>query len=142
MAFLAGIGPSIIVLLIALEVFVNCIGLYAASESLAGFRFNTRRAIFAAGLIYTVLHLLGGYLLGSVLAIGIFTGTGLAIGYFIDVFLLWITDKLLKDFEIRGKGPLFTGAFLLIFCWGVGWYVMLIALGALGIVDLKPIMNI
>jgi putative membrane protein len=154
MAVLAGAGIGVILLFILLEVAANAAGLWAASQSLPGFKFKNNRVIPIAAGVYTALHILGGYVLyyiGAFLKdglglswvnLGIFTGQGLLIGYLIDVLLLWATDKALKDFEITERGSLFSGAFLIIFCWGVAWYVMLIALGAAGVVDLKPIMNV
>lgn len=141
-ALLGQVSVAILILFVLLEVAANSIGLYAASRSLPGFAFTNKKAIPIAGLVYTVLHIVGGVLLGSVLQIGIFTGTGLLIGYFIDVGLLFLTDKLLKDLEIKEREALFTGAFLMIFCWGVAWYVMLIALGGAGLVPLKSIIKI
>ena len=78
----------------------------------------------------------------TMLLLAVMTALFMAVGYLIDVLLLWVTDKALKDFEITERGSLFSGAFLVIFCWGTSWYVMLTALGAAGVVNLKPIMNV
>jgi hypothetical protein len=140
MALLSGLSVGVILLFILLEVGANSVGLYAASRSLAGFKFKSYRVLPLAAGIYTVLHILGGFFLAKVLNLGIFSGTGLLVGYLIDVALLWATDKAIKDFEIESKEALFTGAFLIIFCWGIAWYIMLIGLGAAGVVDLKPVL--
>lgn len=140
MALLGELSVSLIILFIVLELVANAAGLYAASVSLPGFTFANKRVILIAAAIYSALHVLGGFLLAKVLNLGIFSGSGLLVGYFIDVILLWVTDKALKDFEIKDKEALFTGAFLLIFCWGVAWFLMLILLGSQGVVSLKSVL--
>lgn len=142
MALLSGVSAGILVLFVLLEMVANSVGLYAASRSLPGFTFTNKRAILIAGALYSVLHIVGGFVLAQVLSVGIFSGTGLLIGYFIDVGLLFATDKILKDFEIKEREALFTGAFLLIFCWGVAWFLMLIALGSADLISLKSIIKI
>jgi hypothetical protein len=141
MAFLGDLSIGLLLLFVVLEFVVNTIAIRAASTSLPGFVFTNKKAILQAGAIYSVLHILGGFLLSG-LNLGIFTGTGLAVGYFLDVILLWLTDLLVKDLEIKEKETLFSGAFLMIFCWGSLWFILLMLLGMGGYVDLRPISNI
>jgi hypothetical protein len=141
MAFLGELSVGFLIVFILLEFVVNTIAIRAASTSLPGFVFANKKAILQAGAVYSGLHIFGGFLL-SFLELGIFTGSGLAVGYFLDVGLLWLTSLIVKDLEIKEKETLFSGAFLMIFCWGSLWFLLLMLLGMGGYIDLKPIMNI
>ena len=70
------------------------------------------------GLVYGVLKML----LQKVLIVVTLPMVVLSLGLFIlviNAFLLWLTDKLMKRFEVRGMGSLFLGALLLsLIDWG------------------------
>jgi hypothetical protein len=142
MDFLGDLGAGVLLLFIVLEFVVNFVALRAASTSLPNFVFTDKKAIMKAAGMYSVLHILGGFFLSKVLGLPIFSGTGLLVGYFVDVALLWLTDLAIKELEIKEKEALFTGAFLMIFCWAVAWFLLLLVLGMAGAVDLRPISTI
>jgi hypothetical protein len=142
MAWLGQLSAGVLILFFALEFVVNYLALRAASNSLPGFTFANKKAMRTAAVVYSVLHILGGFFLAKVLNLGIFSGAGLVIGYFVDVGLLWVTDKALKEFEIKETEALFTGAFLMIFCWSVLWFLIVLVLGMTETIDLRPIVTI
>ena len=142
MAWLGELSVGILVLFTALEFVVNFLALRAASTSLPGFTFTNKQAMMTAAAVYSVLHIVGGFFLAKVLNLGIFSGTGLAVGYFVDVGLLWLTKRVVRDFEIKEIEELFTGAFLMIFCWSVLWFLIVLLLGMTETVNLKSIVNI
>ena len=142
MAWLGELSVGILVLFTALEFVVNFLALRAASTSLPGFTFTNNQAMMTAAAVYSVLHIVGGFFLAKVLNLGIFSGTGLAVGYFVDVGLLWLTKRVVRDFEIKETEALFTGAFLMIFCWSVLWFLIVLLLGMTEAVNLKSIVNI
>ncbi len=63
-------------------------------------------------LVYSLFSLLFGWLFMLltlpliILTLGLFK-------FVINAFLLWLTDQLISDFEIRGFGTLLLGAFLI-----------------------------
>jgi hypothetical protein len=142
MAWLGQLSIGILVLFTVLEFVVNYLALRAASTSLPGFSFTNKKAIGTAAVVYSVLHIMGGFFLAKVLNLGIFSGAGLVVGYFVDVGLLWITNKAIKDLEIKETEALFTGAFLMIFCWSVLWFLIVLVLGMTDTIDLRPIVTI
>lgn len=142
MAFLGDLNAGILILFLALEVVVNIVAMRAASRSLPGFVFTDKKAIPKAGVTYSVLHIVGGFFLSYVLGLPIFSGTGLAVGYFVDIGLLFLTAKFIKELQIKETEAYFSGAFLMIFAWGSLWFLLLMFLGIGGFVDLRPISTI
>jgi hypothetical protein len=142
MAFLGELNAGILILFLVLEVVVNIIAIRAASNSLPGFVFTDKKAIPKAGAVYSALHIVGGFFLSYVLTVPIFSGTGLAVGYFVDVGLLFLTTKIIKEFQIKETEAYFSGAFLMIFGWSALWFLLLMFLGIGGFVDLRPITTI
>ena len=61
---------------------------------------------------YSVINLLFGSLLGFLAMPFIFLTLGL-FTFIINAFLLWITDKIIEDFEIEGFGSTLLAAFLI-----------------------------
>ena len=70
-------------------------------------------------LVYSVINFLIGWLLRFLAFPFIFLTLGL-FTFVINAFLLWITDKLIEDFEIKGIGSTLIAAFLItIIHWGL-----------------------
>jgi len=72
---------------------------------------NYLTAIVVA-LVYSVINLLIGWLLVFLALPLIFITFGL-FKFVINAFLLWITDKMIEDFEIKDLGSTFIAAFFI-----------------------------
>ncbi len=72
---------------------------------------NFGTAIIVA-LVYSVINLLVGWLLVIITFPLMFITFGL-FKFVINAFLLWITDLLIDDFEIKGFGTTLLAAFLI-----------------------------
>jgi putative membrane protein len=72
---------------------------------------NFGTAIIVA-IVYSVINLLAGWLLVLITFPLMFITFGL-FKFVINAFLLWITDLLIDDFEIKGFGTTLLAAFLI-----------------------------
>ena len=85
---------------------------YLLASVLPGVRMRAFGTAVVVALVYGVLN----YLLFWVLALITFIPMLLSLGLFglvINTFLLWVTDKVVDDFEIRSLGMTFIMAVLL-----------------------------
>ena len=91
---------------------LSALSLTAIAKFLPGFRINHfGTALMVAG-VYGILHVL----LSTVLKVILFLPMVLTLGLFafvINAFILYLTDKLVDDFEIDSLGTTFAGAALL-----------------------------
>ena len=86
--------------------------LYAIASLLPGVRMRSFGTAVIVAIVYGVLS----YLLFWVIALITFIPMLLSFGLFglvINAFLLWLTDKLVDDFEIRSLGMTFVMAVFL-----------------------------
>ena len=85
---------------------------YVLATLLPGVRMKSFGTAVIVALVYGVLN----YLLFWVIALITFIPMVLSLGLFglvINTFFLWVTDKLVDDFEIRSLGTTFLMAVLL-----------------------------
>ncbi|WP_437323055.1 phage holin family protein [Sorangium sp. So ce381] len=95
------------------------------TKILPGVRIRTTQTALVVAAVFTVLNLLLGWLVKFLVAVALLPAAiltlGLAyllFGLVVNSVLLYATDKLIDDFEIRGLGPLFGTAALISFA---GW---------------------
>ena len=95
-----------------IDVLLNAGLLYVIGSLLPGVRMGSFGTAVIVALVYGVLS----YLLFWVIALIAFIPRLLSLGLFglvINTFLLWLTDKLVDDFEIGSLGMTFLMAVLL-----------------------------
>lgn len=95
-----------------IDVLLNAGLLYVIGSLLPGVRMGSFGTAVIVALVYGVLS----YLLFWVIALIAFIPMLLSLGLFglvINTFLLWLTDKLVDDFEIGSLGMTFLMAVLL-----------------------------
>lgn len=89
--------------------------IFVIAQALPGIRLKG----FGTAIIVAVVYSLIDVILGTILKIlsipFIFLTLGLFL-LFINTFLLWLTDQLLEDFEIRDIGTTFIAALLITVC--------------------------
>jgi len=82
------------------------VAVWLVATFLPGFRLRSFVTAIIVAAVYGVLNVL----LGKVLFFLTFPLALLTFGVVVNAILLWVTDKLLDDFEIQGIVPLFVGA--------------------------------
>ncbi|WP_034413027.1 phage holin family protein [Candidatus Entotheonella palauensis] len=97
---------------LGLQWLLSAVSLTLISNFLPGFRLkNFGTALIVAG-IYGVLHVLFSWLLKVIFFLPMFLTLGL-FALIINAFLLFVTDKLVDDFEIDSLKDTLIGAVLL-----------------------------
>jgi putative membrane protein len=99
---------------LVIDVFVIGGLLYALASALPGVRVKSFGAAVTVALVYGLLN----YFLFGLIALISFIPMLLSFGLFglvINAFLLWLTDKLIDDFEIDSLGMTFLMAAVLTF---------------------------
>ncbi|MBK9262405.1 MAG: phage holin family protein [Polyangiaceae bacterium] len=96
------------------------IAVLVASKIMPGVRIRDGKTAIGIAAAFAVLNLVVGWLLKAVLAIVLLPAAvltfGLAylmLGLIVNTILLYVTDKLIDDFEIKGFGPLVGSAGLI-----------------------------
>ena len=82
-----------------IEVFVTSGLLYALATALPGVRLKSFGTALVVVLVYGVLNCILFWLVALIAFIPMLLSFGL-FGLVINAFLLWLTDKLINDFEI------------------------------------------
>jgi putative membrane protein len=89
------------------------IAVLVASKIMPGVRIRKTETAIGVALAFAVLNLVAGWLLRVVLAIVLlpaavltFGLVYLALGLLVNAILLYVTDKLIDDFEVTGLWPL------------------------------------
>lgn len=106
---------------LGLQWFLSAVSLTVISNLLPGFHLkNFVTALIVAG-IYGVLHVLFAWILRIIFFLPMFLSFGL-FALIINAFLLYLTDKLVEDFEIASLKDTLIGAVLLtVFNYIWGW---------------------
>lgn len=96
------------------------IAVLVASKVITGVRIRQGTTAIGIAAAFAVLNLVAGWLLKAVLALVLlpaavltFGLAYLALGLIVNTILLYFTDKLIDDFEIKGFGPLVASAGLI-----------------------------
>ncbi len=110
-------------LALALQWVLSAVSVIVVSKILPGFRIKHVGTALIVAAIYGLLHVL----LYTILKILFFLPMLLTFGLFalvINAFLLFLTDKLLEDFEIDTLWTTFVGAILLTLIDGLGRWLL------------------
>jgi len=82
-----------------------------ASKIISGVRIRRGGTAVTVAIVFALLNLLVGWLIKTVLAVVLLPAALLTfglvylfLGWLANLVLLWITDKLVDDFEVRGFG--------------------------------------
>ena len=86
--------------------------IWVLAELLPGVRVKTFGTAITVALVYGLLNYLLFWLLAMIAFIPMLLTLGL-FGLVINTFLLWLTDRLIEDFEISSLGMTFLMALLL-----------------------------
>lgn len=112
--------PALLVTFLAVAVAV-----FVASKIVTGVKVKRDGALVAIAIVFGLLNVLVGWLIKVVMAIALIPVAivtlgvvYLFLGVLVNMVLLWITDKLVGDFEIKTFRALFSTAFLISL---VGW---------------------
>lgn len=96
------------------------LAILAASKFVPGVRIRKTESALIIAVAFAALNFVVGWLLKAVLAVALFPAAlltfGLAylvLGLLVNAVLLYITDKVLDDFEIDGLWPLIQSAGLI-----------------------------
>jgi putative membrane protein len=82
-----------------IDVLVTAGLLFALASAMPGVRLKSYGTAVMVALVYGLLSFFLGTLIGMILFIPMFLSLGL-LGLFINALMLWLTDKLVEDFEI------------------------------------------
>ncbi len=85
---------------------------FFVSKILPGIRIKNFITAIIVAIVYSIINFLTGWLL-IVLTLPFIIITFGLFKFVINAFLLWVTDKLIEDFEIEGIFTTFIAAFLI-----------------------------
>lgn len=97
---------------IILNLLLKSLAIFAVAKLLPGIQIKNFGTAIIVAIVYSLINLLLGTLLfilalpAIVITFGLFT-------FIIDAFLLWITDKVIDDFEIDNFVTTILAAFLI-----------------------------
>lgn len=108
------------------EVLVLTAAIFGVAQVLPGIKLRTPITALPVAVVYSIVDTLLFKLLVFLSFPLVLLTAGLAI-LFINAGLLWLTDKLMDDFEIRDLPTTFLAALLIsVFKLAIGWVVGLI----------------
>lgn len=88
------------------------VAVFGVSSLLPTIRIKNFSTAILVAIVYSVVNLVLGWLLTFLSMPLIFVTFGL-FNFVINAVLLWITDQLIEDFEIKGLGSTLLAAFLI-----------------------------
>ena len=88
------------------------VSVFLVAQLLPGIRLKNFGTAIVVALVYSLINYIIGWFLVIISLPFMFITFGL-FKFVINAFLLWITDKLLEDFEIDGIGSTLFAAFLI-----------------------------
>jgi putative membrane protein len=94
------------------HLFLLTVTIFIVAQVIPNIRIKNFGTAFIVALVYSVINLLVGWLLVWITFPLMFITFGL-FKFVINAFLLWITDLLIDDFEIKGFGTTLLAAFLI-----------------------------
>ena len=97
---------------IIIKILFLSVSIFLIAKLLPGIRVKSFRTAIGVAVVYSIINFLVGWIL-KLLALPLILITfGLFI-FMINATLLWITDKIIDDFEIDGFGLTILAAFLI-----------------------------
>lgn len=97
---------------IILNIFLLAIVVFVVSKAMPKIHIKSFGTAIVVAIVYSLINFLFGWLFILVALPAIIITFGLFI-FVINAFLLWITDKLIEDFEIEGFGTTLFAALLI-----------------------------
>jgi putative membrane protein len=94
------------------NILILSVAVFIVSKILPGIRIKSFITAIIVAVVYSIINFFLGWLL-VVLAFPFIIITFGLFKFVINAFLLWITDKLLEDFEIKGVFTTLLAAFLI-----------------------------
>lgn len=98
--------------MIVLNIVILSVAVFLAANFLPGIKIKNFMTAVIVAVVYSIIN----FLLGSILVILSLPFMIITFGLFklaINTFLLWLTDKLIKDFEIKDLFTTFVAAMLI-----------------------------
>ena len=102
-----------------LNILLLSAAVFVVASLMPAIRIKNYGTALIVALVYSVINFLIGWLLRFLalpfiwITLGLFT-------FVINAFLLWVTDKLIQDFEIKSIGSTLIAAFLItLIHWGL-----------------------
>jgi putative membrane protein len=99
-------------MIIILSLVLKSLAVFIVAKLLPGIQIKNFGTAVLVALVYSVIN----FFLGKILLFFAFPVIIITFGLFIfiiDAFLLWITDKIIDDFEINSFGTTILAAFLI-----------------------------
>lgn len=94
------------------NILILSVAVFLVSSLLPGIKIKNFVTAIMVALVYSIINFLTGWLLAILTLPFIIITFGL-FKFVINAFLLWLTDKLLEDFEIKDILTTFVAAFLI-----------------------------
>ncbi len=95
-----------------LNILLLSIAIFVVAQLMPTIRIKNYWTAILVAMVYSLISFFIGWLLFLISLPFILITFGL-FKFVINAFLLWITDKLIKDFEIEGLGSTLVAAFLI-----------------------------
>lgn len=95
-----------------LNILLLSIAIFVVAQLMPTIRIKNYWTAILVAMVYSLISFFIGWLLYLISLPFILITFGL-FKFVINAFLLWITDKLIKDFEIEGLGSTLVAAFLI-----------------------------
>ncbi len=95
-----------------LNILLLSIAIFIVAQLMPTIRMKSYWTAILVAMVYSLISFFIGWLLFLISLPFILITFGL-FKFVINAFLLWITDKLIKDFEIEGLGSTLVAAFLI-----------------------------
>ncbi len=94
------------------NIIILSVAIFLVANFLPGIRIKSFITAIIVALVYSIINFLIGWLL-IVLTLPFIIITFGLFKFVINAFLLWLTDKLIEDFEIKGVLTTLIAAFLI-----------------------------
>ena len=95
-----------------IHIFLLSVAVFVVAQLLPKIYLKSYGTAVIVALVYSVISFLFGWIF-TLLALPLILLTLGLFKFVINAFLLWLTDQLIGDFEIRGAGTLLLAAFLI-----------------------------
>ncbi|MBT3387184.1 MAG: phage holin family protein [Desulfobacula sp.] len=94
------------------NIFILSVAVFLVSNFLPGIKIKNFMTAVIVAVVYSIINFLTGWLLVLLTLPFIIITFGL-FKFVINAFLLWLTDKIVEDFEIKNIFTTFIAAFLI-----------------------------
>ena len=94
------------------NILILSVAVFLVSKFLPGIRIKNFMTAIIVAIVYSIINFLIGWLL-VILALPFIIITFGLFKFVINAFLLWLTDKIIEDFEIKGIFTTLIAAFLI-----------------------------